>query len=100
MLDLEITLRATCDLSDIKRYTTELFGVAKANHYLDQIEQAIATIRTHPKIGKPVRLDVTYFCFDVEKHRLFYQQKDLVIVLHAVLHQRQLPILQLTGQLE
>ena len=100
MLDVDITLRASHDLHDIKGYTEEMFGADQANLYLDEIETAITTIRTQPNIGKPVLIDITYRCFEVKKHRVFFDLIDQLIVIHAVLHQSQLPTLQLAGRLE
>lgn len=100
MLDVDFTARAKRDLRDIKSYTTKLFGQNQADLYLDTIQLTISTIRSHPNIGEPVLVREPYRCFEVEKHRIFYQQMNEVIVIYGILHQRQLPFLHLTGHLE
>ncbi len=84
---LELSRRAESDLADIRDYSIEQFGVARAIAYLDAIETAFRLIMDYPEIGgvqpkvaPPVR------AYAVQRHRVFYSVEGDVVLVQRVLH--------------
>jgi toxin ParE1/3/4 len=49
---LELSRRAQADLDDIRDYSAERFGTARAIAYLDAVERAFRRISEFPGIGR------------------------------------------------
>jgi len=54
MSSLRKTTEAENDLIGIWLYSLDKWGIAQADHYLDQLEEGFSMIVDHPKIGKPI----------------------------------------------
>lgn len=84
---LELSRQAESDLADIRDYSVEQFGLARAISYLDAIETAFRRIMTYPEMGgvhgkiePPVR---SLAC---HRHRIFYVIERDAIVVQRILH--------------
>lgn len=88
-MQLEFGRRAQADLDDIRDYSVEQFGIARAIAYLDAIEAAFRRILSFPEIGV-ARQDLrpglrTLSC---QQHRIYYVVDGDRIRIMRVLHQR------------
>jgi toxin ParE1/3/4 len=84
---LELSRRAQSDLDDIRDYSVEHFGTARAILYLDAIEQAFRRILSHPEIGVPMPdLAVRLRSVPVGEHRLFYRADGDRVFIVRILH--------------
>lgn len=86
---LELSRRAQADLDDIRDYSVERYGVARAIAYLDAIEQAFRLILEyseigpeHDGIGEAVR------SYPAEEHRIYYRHDAERVFVLRVLHKR------------
>lgn len=84
---LELSRRAQTDLDDIRDYSAEHFGLARAIRYLDAIEAAFRRIVDNPKIGES-RLDLaaTVRSLPMGEHRAYYRVGPETIQILRVLH--------------
>ena len=84
---LELSRRAQADLDDIRDYSVEQFGVARAILYLDAIEQAFRRLVDHPQIGSsryPFAAEV--LSYPVREHRIFYEARPTEVHIVRLLH--------------
>lgn len=84
---LELSLRAIADLDDIRDFSVERFGAARAILYLDAIERAFRRLLAHPEIGV-LRDDLgaAVRSYPVEQHRIYYVTRRERVVVRRVLH--------------
>jgi toxin ParE1/3/4 len=84
---LELSRRAQTDLDDIRDYSVEHFGLARAIRYLDAVEAGFRRIVDHPKIGE-LRQDLTdtVRSLPVGEHRVYYWVGSDTILILRVLH--------------
>lgn len=100
MYDFHITEDAQSDLSIIKNYTSENFGLDQAEIYMAALFDGINTLRTHPKVGYRLTLKRhNLFCYQIEHHRIIYKINDTTVVVLSVLHKRQLPTIHMPDRL-
>lgn len=84
---LELSRQAEIDLADIRDYSVEQFGLARAITYLDTIEQAFRRIMIYPEIGivhdtigSPVK---SLAC---HRHRIYYVIEEDAVIIQRILH--------------
>ncbi|MBU2648940.1 type II toxin-antitoxin system RelE/ParE family toxin [bacterium] len=83
-----LTPAADQDIVEIWLYTSETWGAARANNYLEQIEQCLRGLVENPGLGK--RRDEIrpgYRSLHCDHHLIFYREKpkqqiDVVRFLH------------------
>jgi len=85
---LELSRRAKADLDDIRDYSLQRFGQARAILYVDAIEHALRRIVRFPESGTP-RSDLTsdVRSMPVGRHRLYYRVNAESILIVRILHQ-------------
>jgi toxin ParE1/3/4 len=84
---LELSRLAQADLDDIRDYSAERFGTARAIAYLDTIEQAFRRIVDFPEIG-PAHggSDRIVRSYPAEEHRIYYEHNAGRVFVLRVLH--------------
>ncbi|WP_421722223.1 type II toxin-antitoxin system RelE/ParE family toxin [Alloalcanivorax xenomutans] len=88
MLKLNITPKAESDLIGIWAYTCEKWSVDQADKYLDQLEAAMKQLISHPSLGTNyAHVLPGYRRLQVERHAVFYQVADPVVLVVRVLHE-------------
>jgi toxin ParE1/3/4 len=86
---LELSRRAQADLDDIRDYSAERFGAARAIAYLDAVEQAFRRIVDFPQIGPAsAALHGTVRSYPAEEHRIYYEHDAGRVFVLRVLHKR------------
>lgn len=82
---LELSVKAKAD--DIRDYSLEQFGIARALAYLDAMERAFRRILSFPEIGAPhPTLKPPARSLACEQHRIYYEiLRDRIVVLR-ILH--------------
>jgi toxin ParE1/3/4 len=84
---LELSSKARADLDDIRDYSLQTFGVARAIVYLDTLDQAFRRLLSLPEIGAvhpTVRPPVRSLACG--QHRVFYDVLGETVVIQRVLH--------------
>ncbi len=85
---LELSRKARADLDDIRDYSVDSFGAARAIAYLDTIEQAFRRILVFPEIGAPhPELRPGIRSLACQRHRIFYAIEGESIRVVRILHQ-------------
>lgn len=75
------------DRKDIVAYTLATWGVEQARKYNQKIRNALAAIRTNPRIGKPhPQLPSIYQVFHAERHYIVYRVDGTRIEVVRILH--------------
>ena len=88
MYRLHLRAKARRDLKDIWHYTYENFGLAQADNYFDQLESAVETIQSNPKIGIACEyIRNGYRQLKVNHHYIFYRIEKRTIHVIRVLHE-------------
>lgn len=81
--------RAQQDIDDIWEYTVEHWNVRQAEIYLRQIQRAIETVATEPKIARSCDdIRPGYWKYPAGQHVLFFRVTDKGINVVRVLHSR------------
>ncbi|MET0372071.1 MAG: type II toxin-antitoxin system RelE/ParE family toxin [Sphingobium sp.] len=90
---LDLSRRAQADLDDIRDYSMDHFGVARAILYLDGIEEALRCVLSYPEIGAAqADLAAGLRSLRVGEHRLFYRVKRERILIVRLLHKAMNPV--------
>lgn len=84
---LELSRRAQADLDDIRDYSAERFGAARAVAYLDAVEQVLRRIVDFPEIGRAHdESDGGVRSYPAEEHRIYYEHDAGRVFVLRVLH--------------
>ncbi len=85
---VKVTVEARKDLSEIARYSEQMWGRKKRNLYLKLIESTFERIANHPSIGQECNLiRPGYLFFPAGSHLLFYRIADGdVVEIIRILH--------------
>ncbi|MEJ7935770.1 type II toxin-antitoxin system RelE/ParE family toxin [Sphingobium sp. AN558] len=90
---LELSRRAQADLDDIRDYSVEHFGLARAILYFDAIEEAFRRVLAYPEIGATqTDLATGLRSLPVGEHRLFYRVERERILIVRLLHKAMNPV--------
>lgn len=94
-----LTHDAQKDLTAIRRYTVNTWGLEQSRRYLQGAKETIKLLIEFPGQGA-VRLDVGegVFSFPYGSHMLYYRIEEGQLVVFAVLHQRMVPTEHLQGR--
>ena len=101
MAAFRFSRRAEADLLSIGDYTLRTWGRAQAVRYLGELEVCCQTLADNPALGR--------LCDEVRpglrrlehgKHVVFYRQERGGILVSRILHQRMLPELHSTDDLD
>ena len=88
MLKLRVTPKAESDLIGIWVYTCAEWGVDQADRYLDQLEEGMKQLISHPWLGVDYAFVLPgYRRLQVEHHAVFYQVHDPAVLVIRVLHE-------------
>lgn len=88
MLSLNVTPRAESDLVETWLYTSETWGVAQADEYLDQLETGMGHLKVHPSLGVDYsHILHGYRKFRIAHHDVFYRILENKILVVRVLHE-------------
>lgn len=88
MLELNITPKAESDLIGIWMYTCKVWGVDRADEYLDQLEAGMKQLVNHPSLGTDYAHVLSrYRRLQVERHAVFYQVLQSSVLVVRVLHE-------------
>lgn len=82
-----LTFRAEEDLSDIWKYTSEVWGEAQADSYIAGLYKRFSWLVEFPRLGKH-RPDICegYYCFPQGSHLVFYLIRDHEIDIIGIPH--------------
>ncbi|AOH82791.1 hypothetical protein AWL63_01135 [Sphingomonas panacis] len=84
---LELSRKAKADLDDIRDYSVQRFGEARAILYLDPIEQAFRRILQFPESGASRSdLSTELRSISVGRHRLYYRVYAERVRIVRILH--------------
>jgi toxin ParE1/3/4 len=88
MADFRLTPAALRDLEGIWRYTAEQWGVAQAEHYLDNLHHAFESLAQTP-LAAPAcnHIRPGYRQLRVERHAVYYRAEADAVILVRVLHE-------------
>ena len=90
-----LTGKAKRDLTDIRRFTLEQWGVRKAEDYLNNIYEKIRLAAEHPAVGidcsKSLNLGYQIRSIFCASHVIYYVVSEKHISVVAVLHQKMSP---------
>lgn len=94
-----LTRDAQKDLTAIRRYTAESWGLEQSRRYLQGLRETIELLVEFPGQGA-TRLDVGEGVsgFPYGSHMLYYRLEKKQLVVFAVLHQRMVPAEHLQGR--
>ena len=86
-MQLELSRRAQADLDDIRDYSVQQFGLARAIAYLDEIEATFRRVVSFPEVGV-ARPDLRpgLRALGCQQHRIFYTVEADRIRIRRVLH--------------
>lgn len=88
MRSVEITPKTESDLVDIWLYTLEIWGIAQADRYVDQLGATMAHLAEHPSMGVDyAHVLPGYRKFRIAHHDIFYRLIDTRIRVVRVLHE-------------
>ncbi len=82
-----LTFRAEEDLSDIWKYTTEVWNEIQADRYIAGLYKRFSWLAEYPRLGK-YRPDICkgYYCFPQGSHLVFYFIRDNEINIIGIPH--------------
>ena len=82
-----LTFRAEEDLSDIWKYTTEVWNETQADSYIAGLYKRFSWLAEFPRLGKQ-RPDICegYYCFPQGSHLVFYLIRDNEIDIIGIPH--------------
>ena len=76
------------DLERIGEYTRREWGAGQKRKYLDQLRNALASLRDRPGIGAPRNeIDKGLRAYPVGRHIIFYRETEDALLIVRVLHQ-------------
>jgi toxin ParE1/3/4 len=85
-----ISRKALDDLSDIWKYSLEVWSEKQADRYYNEILQAFEAVSINPSIGKKyLQLDVLIKGYKVNRHIIFYSlDKENTLFIVRILHEK------------
>lgn len=87
MRSLRIADAAQADLRDIKQYTEQTWGAAKARRYLDEFRARFTLLRQRSRLGRPrEELGTGLRSLPSGAHVIFYKDMDDHIEVVRILH--------------
>lgn len=92
MSGYRLSAAAELDLTEIADYTTDVWGGAQANLYLDNLVECFLRIAMNPRLGRSC--DAVHAGFrriEQGKHVIFYQADGSGVFIGRILHQSMLP---------
>ena len=88
MLKLSVTPKAESDLVEIWVYTCEEWGVDQADKYLEQLEEGMKQVISHPALGADYSHVLSgYRRVQFEHHAFFYKVIEMEVLVVRVLHE-------------
>lgn len=88
----KLSVKAKQDLSNIVKYSTREFGVLQTDKYLSQLKKVLDTLAQFPFIGRDLScLRANLYCYTIQSHTVFYQQRNSDIFVIRILHKRMDP---------
>lgn len=90
MANYIIAKKALDDLSDIWKYSLEVWSEKQADQYYNEIIQAFETVSINPLLGKIYfQLDVLIKGYKVNRHIIFYYlDKENTLFIIRILHEK------------
>lgn len=88
MSSVRFTPAAQADLEGIWEYTVDVWGLAQAERYVDDIQAACEGLVRRDRIGRRVEVREGYLKYPVGRHLVFYRMRGDGIEVVRVLHQR------------
>ena len=80
------------DFEEIYAYTIETFGLAQARAYGTGLQDQLALVAAHPRIGRRYdEVQEGLHRFEYERHSIYYRLSDDGILVLRLLHQRMDP---------
>ena len=87
MADYTLSQAADADLVEIYTYSFQSFGEAKADAYLQSLEESFQHLADQPKLGRPMgHIRKGYFRYEHASHSIFYKVKNKGVFIVRVLH--------------
>lgn len=98
-LSFRLTRDAQKDLTAIRHYTVNTWGMAQSRQYLQGMRETIELLAEFPEQGM-TRADVGegVLSFPYGSHMLYFRLEKKWLVVFAVLHQRMAPTEHLQGR--
>jgi toxin ParE1/3/4 len=91
--------RARADLRDIGAYTLATWGAAQCDRYLDEIRACCQSRADDPTRGRACdHIRPALFRKETGRHVVFYRLRQYGVRVVAILYDRMLPELHLTGR--
>jgi toxin ParE1/3/4 len=89
MHNIHIHVLAKTDIQQLWRSSSQQWGEAQTQVYIDQLEQAILTLQENPHIGIVCdEIREGYGKYHINRHMVFYRVTPKKIVIVRVLHDR------------
>lgn len=88
MADYVLTQKADQDITEIYRFSYEQFSVARADAYLQALEERFVMLAEQPLLGQKIdHIRAGYFRYHHARHSIFYTLRaEGVILIVRVLH--------------
>ncbi|TDR73624.1 type II toxin-antitoxin system RelE/ParE family toxin [Paludibacterium purpuratum] len=99
MSTFRLTADAKNDLVEIRRYTLHQWGALQASTYLAELRSTFHLLAESPRLGR-ARPDVApgVLSFPHGGHVVYYQTRESVLIVFAVLHKSMVPESHLTSR--
>jgi len=99
MTHFRLTPDAKSDLIEIRRFTTQQWGIVQSQKYLFELRQTIRLLAETPTLGRS-RPDVgtDVLSFPQASHVIYYVLYEQRLVVFAVLHKRMIPLYHLVDR--
>jgi toxin ParE1/3/4 len=92
MATLLFSRSAKADLLSIGAYTSQTWGVAQAERYIDGLERCAKLLAGNPLLGRTCEwIRPGLYRFEKGRHVLLYRRRDDGILVSRILHQSMLP---------
>ncbi len=79
--------KAVTDLENIFEYSTEKFGISRAEHYILELNNTFTRLAVEPNIGKNYsHVKSELMGFPVVSHIVFYKYTNFHLMIIRVLH--------------
>jgi len=87
MNKLVLKPEAESDLEKIYAFTFHRWGLQQAEKYLDELDEGMKLLASHPSIGKPYLFSTTpYKMLHINRHIIFYRIEGSLCVIVRILH--------------
>ena len=99
MAEFRLSTRAETDFDGIAAYTVTPWGVKQCDRYLGALEACCQRLADDPRRGRACdNIRHGLLRYEQGKHVVFYRLRPYGIRVIAVLHERMLPELHLSGE--